>query len=199
MILKYSAFCREDDKEKKENRLNTRSACLALFLVLGTFGEAGAEVFDIGVGIGLVGTRSPERYDGFWDLQLGYEMTVTDEWNLGAQLHLIKGWTSKSDVDEEKAYGDEESTFMAFDSQALYLTLRPEDWWLQFKAGPVHASYHTVNKDESSVGAGVGIGLVVPSDLVQVHMLDYHRYRVGGESFNVYSISVLILLYLPTR
>lgn len=179
--------------------MNTRSACLALFLVLGTFGEAEAEVFDVGVGVGVVGSRSPERYDGVWDLQLGYEMTMTKKWNVGAQLHFIKGWTSKRDVDEERAYGDEESTVMAFDSQALYLTFRPEDWWLQFKAGPVHASYYTVNKDESAVGAAVGIGLVVPSDVIQVHMLDYHRYRVGGESFNVYSMSVLIWLFLPTR
>jgi hypothetical protein len=168
-------------------------------LILVTFGEAGAEVFDVGVGVGVVGSSSPERYDGVWDLQLGYEKSVTKEWNLGAQLHITKGWTSASDVDEEKAYGDGESTLMAFDSQALYLTLRPEDWWLQFKAGPVRASYHTVDKDESAVGAGVGIGLVVPSDLIQVHMFDYHRYRVGGESFNVYSASVIILFYLPVR
>lgn len=199
MIIQCSTFCREDDKGQKENRLYIRSACFALFLVLGTFGKAEAEVFDVGVGIGLVDSRSPERYEGVWDLQLGYEMRMSKEWNLGAQLHLTKGWTSKSDVDEEKAYGDETRTVMAFDSQALYLTLRPEDWWLQFKAGPVRASYHTVNKDEIAVGAGVGIGLVVPSDVIQVHMLDYHRYRVGGESFNVYSMSVLILFFLPVN
>jgi len=135
VILQCSTFCGEDDKGQKENRLKTRSACWALLLVLCTFGEAEAEVFDVGVGIGVVGSRSPERYEGVWDLQLGYEVRMSKEWNLGAQLHLTKGWTSKSDVDEEKAYGDETRTVMAFDSQALYLTLRPEDWWLQFKAG----------------------------------------------------------------
>jgi hypothetical protein len=179
--------------------LNTKMACWALFLLLCTFSEAGAEVFDVGVGVGVAGSGTPDLYDGVWDLQLGYEMETSKEWNFGAQLHLVKGWTSKSDVDEERAHGEEASTVTAFDSQALYLTARPEDWWLQFKAGIVHTDYHTVDKDESGVGAAVGIGLVVPSDFIQVHILDYHRYQVGGESFDVLSASVLIVLFLPVR
>ena len=170
---------------------------LALFLTLSSFCEARAEGFDIGVGFMYVDSPSQEDVSDLgWDVQIGYEMAEVEKWNFGAQLHLLKGWTSKGDVNEDKELGIEDSAMMAYDSQALYLTARPKDWWLQFKLGVVHADYYTVHKDESNVGMAFGVGLVVPSEMIQVHMLDFHHYQVSGESFNVYTISMLVLFYM---
>lgn len=171
--------------------------CFALVLILSSFSEARAEGFDVGVGFMYVNSPSQENESDLgWDLQLGYEMPEVVEWNFGAQMHLLKGWTSKGDVNEDKALGIEDSTMMAYDSQALYLTARPKEWWLQFKLGVVHTDYYTVHKDESDVGMAFGVGLVVPSEMIQVHMLDFHHYQVSGESFNVYTVSMLVLFYM---
>jgi hypothetical protein len=171
--------------------------CIVLLLTLNVFSEARAEGFDIGVGLGFVDSGNTEAFDGGGDLQVGYEMIDTEDWNFGAQLHLIKGLTSQSDVEDERlvysGYDTADSTVMAFDSQAFYFTARPEDWWLQFKAGIVHGDYHTVNKDVSDIGTALGVGIVLGSDDVRLHVLDFHRYQIGGDSFNVYSISIGIL------
>ena len=120
--------------------------CIALSLILSSFSEIRAEGLDFGFGVGFVDSDNTEAFDGGLDLQVGYEMIETEDWNFGAQLHLIKGVTSESDVEDERlvysGYDTTDSTVMAFDSQAFYLTARPENWLLQFKAGIVHADYH---------------------------------------------------------
>lgn len=174
-----------------------------LFLIFNSFYEARAGGFDIGAGLGFADSGNTEALDGGWDLQVGYEMIETEDWNFGAQFHLIKGFTSEGDVKEERLLysgsDNTDSTIMAFDSQALYLTARPDNWWLQFKAGIVHGDYHTVDKDASKMGAALGLGIVVGSEDFRLHLLDFHRYQFGGDSFNVYSISIGILFPLFHR
>lgn len=167
--------------------------CFALFLTFSSFSEVRAEGFDLGVGLGFVDSAESKGFDGGWDIELGYELPEINKWNVGAQLHVIKGWTSAGDVEEERAYGDYDSTVMAFDSQALYLTMRPEDWWVQFKAGLVHADYHTVQEDTSGTGLAVGIGIMVGSGDFRLHMLDIHRYQIGGDTFYIYSFSIFLV------
>lgn len=166
-----------------------------LFLTSVVFSEARADDFDLGLGFNYIGAQSGE-FDVGWEAQLGYEMLEAKKWHFGAQLHLINGITSRGDVDEDKAYDIEESYMLAYDSQALYLTARPKNWWLQFQLGMVHADYYTTRKDERSIGPAFGLALVAPTKYVTLHMLDFHHYRVNGESFNVYSISMLILFYM---
>ena len=166
-----------------------------LCLVLNGSAAARAEGLDFGFGLGFVSAADTDGFDGGWDVQVGYEMKQTEHWNFGAQVHVISGWTDKSSVDEDREYGDIESTTMAFDSQAVYLTARPENWWIQFRAGVVHASYYTVTRDENGIGAAVGAGLVIGSETVRLHLLDYNRYQIGSDAFNVYSISIGIFLY----
>ncbi len=171
--------------------------CFILLLTLGSFTEISAEGFDLGVGLGFADSPDQGVFDGGWDIQLGYEFNQTENWNFGTELHIINGWTTKGDVEEEKEYAYEESTMMAFNSQALYLTARPEHrWvnWLQFKAGVVRADYHTVKTDEITMGTAMGVGIVFGSEKFRLRMLDYHRYFVGGDSFNVYSFSLFIFL-----
>lgn len=165
----------------------------ALFLTLNSFSEVWAEGFDVGVGFAFVDPGASEGSDRGFDIELGYELPEINKWNFGAQLHLINGLTSKSDVEEERAYGFGDSNIMAFDSQALYLTARPEDWWVQFNAGLVHANYYTVEKDVSSTGVAVGIGIMVGSEDFRLHMLDVHRYQIGGDSFYIYSFSIFLV------
>ncbi len=174
------------------NRSILWSLLLLTFVVLS---EAKADDFDLGLGFNYLGAQSGELDFGV-EAQLGYEMLEVEKWNFGAQLHLISGITTKGDVDEDKAYGIEDSTRLAYDSQALYLTARPKNWWLQFQLGMVHADYYTTRKDESSIGPAFGLALVAPTKYVTLHMMDFHHYRVNGESFNVYSISMLILFYM---
>jgi hypothetical protein len=99
------------------------------------------------------------------------------------------------DEDKEYYYYDDDSSSMAFDSQALYLTARPEKWWLQFRAGLVHASYYTVEQDEDGFGVAAGVGLVIGSETIRLHLLDYNRYQIGSDGFNVYTIAIGIFLH----
>ena len=168
--------------------------CSVLCLALNLSSEALAEGLDFGFGLGFVDAADADGFDGGWDIQVGYEMKQTDHWNFGAQIHVINGWTPRSAVDEDKEYNDPESTTMAFDSQALYLTARPENWWLQFRAGLVHASYYTIDQDENGFGVAAGAGLVIGSETVRLHLLDYNRYQIGSDGFNVYSISIGVFL-----
>ncbi|MCJ7766343.1 MAG: hypothetical protein MUP09_10440 [Thiovulaceae bacterium] len=167
--------------------------CFALFLTISSFSEVWAEGFDVGAGFALVNPGASEGSDRGLDIALGYELPEMNKWNFGAQLHLIHGLTSRSDVEEERAHGFSDSSIMSFDSQALYLTVRPEDWWVQFNAGIVHADYHTVEQDVSSTGAAVGIGIMVGSGDFRLHMFDVHRYQIGGESFYIYSFSIFLV------
>lgn len=169
--------------------------CSVLCLALSWSSEVRAQGLDFGFGLGFVDSADADGFDGGWDVQVGYEMKQTEHWNFGAQVHVINSWTSKSEVDEDKGYYDSDSSSMAFDSQALYLTARPENWWLQFRAGLVHASYYTVDQDEDGFGAAVGAGLVIGTETIRLHLLDYNRYQIGSDGFNVYSISIGIFLY----
>ena len=161
-----------------------------LCLLLNLFSEARAGGLDLGVGLGFVDAADADGFDGGWDLQAGYEIKKTELWNFGAQVHVISGWTTRSDVNEDKEYGETDSTAMAFDSQAVYLTARPENWWVQFRAGLVHASYYTVEQDEDGFGVAAGVGLVIGSDKIRLHLLDFDRYQIGSDGFNIYSISI---------
>jgi hypothetical protein len=176
--------------KKKEHSMQNRFVLIALFLTFGTCFSAWAGSFNAGVGLGFADSRQTEGFDGGWDLQFGYEMNTTQHWDFGAQFHLIRGWTTKGDVNEEKAYGYEDSTVMAFNSEALYLTARPKNWWILFKAGLVHADYHTVTKDVSDTGLALGVGIVLGSDLLRLHLIDYHRYIIGSEHFDIYTIAI---------
>ena len=100
------------------------SICFALFLTFSAFSAAWAEGFDVGVGFAFVNPGVSEGSDRGFDIQLGYELPEIYDWNFGAQLDAINGLTSKSEVDDERAYGSENSSIMAFDSQAFYLTAR---------------------------------------------------------------------------
>ncbi|WP_345978101.1 hypothetical protein [Sulfurimonas sp. HSL3-7] len=167
--------------------------CFALFLISGTFSTLQAEGFDAGLGFALVNPGASEGSDKGFDIQLGYELPEINSWYFGTQLHAINGLTSKSDVDDERANGSEGNSILAFDSQALYLTARPENWWVQFNAGMVHANYYTLDKDASNIGTAVGIGVMVGSEDFRLHMFDFHWYQFGGDSFFVYSFSIFLV------
>jgi hypothetical protein len=157
-----------------------------------------AEGVDIGAGFGLVSQQ--HGFEGGWDIQAGYEFKETEHFSLGAQWQWYKGWTSESRL------GDVEG--MAFSSNALYLTARPRHEalrWLQFKAGVVNANYKiaeydgaagtvVVRSDRSGeTGLALGLGLVIGSDKVRLHLLDYQRYSFAGESFDAFGISMVVL------
>jgi hypothetical protein len=178
---------------KKEKYMQKTLLSFALFLLLGSSTEVRSEGFDLGVGVGFVDKADSDSYEKGWDIELGYELPEINSMNYGAQLHFIKGWTSTDKVEEERAYGDYDSRVMAFDSQALYFTARPEDWWVQFKVGLAHANYHTVQQDTSGTGLAVGIGIMVGSENFRLHMFDIHRYQIGKESFYIYSFSIFLV------
>lgn len=161
-------------------------------------GPARAEGVDIGAGLGLVSNQ--HGFEGGWDIQVGYEFKETQRLSLGAQWQWYKGWTSESRL------GDVEG--MAFSSNALYLTARPRHEalrWLQFKAGVVNANYKIAEYDSAAgtvvvrsdrsgeTGLALGLGLVIDSDKVRLHLLDYQRYSFAGESFDAFSISLVVL------
>ena len=163
--------------------------CLPLVLLIGCSAAAAAEgSFDLGLGLGFVDSASFEGFDGGWDVQFGYEWKQREKWYVGAQLHVIRGWTSASDLTG--------GTDMSFDSVAANFTLRPKKRsmrWIQLKAGLVHADYETIAINESGLGFAGGFGFVLGSESkVRIHLLDYSRYVVGGDSFNVYSIGFIL-------
>ncbi|HEU0283440.1 MAG TPA: hypothetical protein VFQ99_06615, partial [Gallionella sp.] len=109
---------------------------LALMLCL-AFGPglspARAGSVDIGIGLGFANSTDSTGFEGGWDLMGGYEWRATQDWNLGGQLHLIRGWTNKSKFNDYPS-----DTTMYFESTALMATARPRhEWfgWLQLKAG----------------------------------------------------------------
>jgi len=84
---------------------------------------------------------------------------------------------------------------MVFDSQAIYVTARPKNWFLHFKAGVVKADYKTAVEDINDTGLALGVSLVLGSGTLRFHLLDYQHYKIGGDSFNSVSVSVAVLLY----
>ncbi len=167
-----------------------RLVCLALLFVIGSPAAQGAAKgsFDVGLGLGFADSTDFEGFDGGWDLQFGYEWNERQKWYVGAQLHVIRGWTSSSDL-----IG---STDMSFDSVAANFTFRPKKpaaRWIQLKAGIVHADYQTAVINSSGFGFAAGVGVVLGSESkVRFHLLDYSRYEVGGKGFNVYSLGFVL-------
>ncbi len=102
-------------------------------------------------------------------------------------MHVLQGWTSESDLTG--------GTEISFASVAANVTLRPKKRsirWIQLKAGVVHASYKTTEINESEIGLAAGFGVVLGSKKVRIHLLDYSRYEVQGNGFNVYSIGFVL-------
>ena len=162
-----------------------RLTVLPLLLAIGCSAASAQEgSFDVGMGLGFADAADFEGFDGGWDLQFGYEWRETEKWFIGAQLHVIRGWT-----EEEDLVG---GTEMTFDSVATNVTFRPnKPWmrWIQLKAGLVYADYKTFEVDGSGVGVTAGVGVVLGGERFRVHLLDYSRYEVQGAGFNVYSIN----------
>ena len=176
-------------KRTCHNRYLGRLACLLLSLVISSSAAHAAEgSFDLGLGLGFVDSANFEGFDGGWDLQFGYEWKQRQKWYFGAQLHVILGWTSESDLTG--------GTDMSFDSVAANFTLRPKKRsmrWIQLKAGVVHASYKTTAINDSGLGLATGVGVVLGSESkVRIHLLDYSRYVVDGKGFNVYSLGFVL-------
>lgn len=154
-----------------------------MLLVWGSSSHA-ADV-DIGAGISFIDRSSGNGFDSGWDVQLGYELAHSRALNMGAQLHLTRGTKSGSSM----STGDE----MNYSSNALYLTARPHNWWLQFKGGAVQADFSSASGENSHTGYGVGMGIVVDFYGVNMHILDYQRFVFGNESFNLYTISFSVM------
>jgi hypothetical protein len=149
--------------------------------------QAAAGSFDLGVGLGFADSSGNGAFEGGWDLQVGYERKMLDDWNVGAQLHWLKGWTDKS-----KTMVD---TDMYFQSTALYVIARPDDWWLQFSGGVVSADYKSQTMAGSGTGLAVGAGIVLGGESLRLHLLDVRRYMIAGQGFNIYSISLVFFLF----
>ena len=163
---------------------------LVLFVISNHPYPAWAGSFDFGFGLGFAESVHTEGSEFGWDFVFGYEFKQTTNWNLGVQLHLLRGWTSRSDVDSD--------TDMAFDSTAVTFTARPEKRglnWIQLKAGAVRASYKTLELDNKGIGLAYGVGAVIGGERVRVHLLDIERYEIEGDSFNIYSINLAILFH----
>lgn len=162
-----------------------RSCFLLLALALSPQLKAGD--LDLGLGLAFIDSSGGDALDLGWDLQLGYEFWQQEAWNIGLQLQLTRGITAESEVDDEND--------LYYSSNALYLTARPENWWLHFKAGVVQADYRMMTTGGSHTGYGLGAGLVIGSDNFRVHLLDYQRVRLGSESFDLYTISIAVLAH----
>jgi hypothetical protein len=142
--------------------------------------------FNFGLGFEFVDATDFDGDDFGLGLQLGYEIKETEHWNIGVELDLFDGVTDEDDVTGP--------SYMAFDSQALYLTARPYDWFLQFKAGAVRADYERFTEDAHDIGLACGLSLVFGSRKVRFHLLDVQHYIISGDHFNSVAVSVVILL-----
>jgi hypothetical protein len=142
--------------------------------------------FNFGLGFEFVDATDFDGDDFGLGLQLGYEIKETEHWNIGVELDLFDGVTDEDDVTEPYC--------MAFDSQALYITARPYNWVLQFKAGAVRADYETFTEDVHDIGLACGLSLVFGSGKFRFHLLDFQHYIVSGDHFNSIAASVAILL-----
>jgi hypothetical protein len=147
--------------------------------------------FNFGVGFELVDATNFDSDDFGWSFQLGYEIKETKHWNIGLEVDLFNGVTDENDINDYYA----DSSCMVFDSQAIYVTVRPKNWFLHFKAGVVKADYKTAFEDTDDIGLALGLSLVLGSGKLRLHLLDYQHYKIGGDSFNSISISVAVLLY----
>ena len=165
---------------------NLATPALMMCLVLVSVSHhANAGTFDAGLGLGFAESLDSDGFEGGWDFLAGYEIDQTAGWNIGTQVHVIRGWTDKS-----KANYD---TNMSFNSTALYVTARPQNWWLQFKGGLVTADYISQQLEGHGTGFAAGAGIVIGEEDLRLHLLDVHRFFIDGHSFNIYSISLTVL------
>ncbi|HEY6094126.1 MAG TPA: hypothetical protein VIU93_04160 [Gallionellaceae bacterium] len=163
----------------------------------GGINQSWAGSLDFGIGLGFASSADDSGFEGGWDLIGGYEGGATQNWTLGGQLHLIKGWTNKSKFNDYPS-----DTTMYFDSTALLATARPRhEWldWLQLKAGLVNADYKTLALEGSGTGLALGVGAVIGGDTFRVHLLDVEQYWVGGHRFTTVTISIGVLFGGPGR
>lgn len=130
---------------------------------------------------------SKENLEAGMDLQVGYEFLESNKLSAGLQLQLTKGLSTDTKSDDR--------TYLQYDAAGLYLIARPMNSWLQAKAGVVRSNYYTPSGNEDSLGYGTGLGLVIGSYDINVHLLDYQRLTFDNDSFNQYTISILIMLY----
>jgi hypothetical protein len=172
------------------------SLALILCLALGPgLSPSWAGSVDVGLGLGFANSNDSAGFEGGWDLMGGYEWRATQDWNLGGQLHLIRGWTDKSMFNEYPS-----DTIMYFKSAALQATARPKhEWlgWLQFKAGLVNADFKTLEMEGSGTGLAMGAGIVIGGDTLRLHLLDVEQYWVGGHRFTTVTISVGVVFGGP--
>jgi hypothetical protein len=165
---------------------------IALFLTECTTVWAGG--LELGVGFAFPDSRKREGREVGWDVTLGYEFIDLENLNLGLQLQLISGWTEDHKIN---SFADPED--MTFNSKALYITARPaHEWfkWLQFKIGAVEADYKTNIYENEGSGFAYGAGIVIGDEKFRLHFMDVQRYRIDDDTFDVFSITVLILMGL---
>jgi hypothetical protein len=155
--------------------------------------------FDLGVGFGAVDHR--DGLDLGWTYKIGYEFGDVGNFHAGVQWHGQTGVSDRNDLPQVEG--------LSFRSNALYATFRPTPACLsgiQFSTGIVLADYRSSYYDEagnrtvirdpdpSRTGFALGVAIVLPfADVFRLHLLDYHRYRIGGETFDLYGISVAAL------
>jgi len=168
------------------------SFAVILSLVLGVgISQARAGMIDVGIGLGFANSADSSGFEGGWDLIGGYEWREIQDWNVGGQLHLIRGWTDKSKFNDYPS-----DTTMFFNSTALLVTARPrQEWldWLQLKAGLVNADFKSLQMEGSGTGVALGAGIVMGADMFRLHLLDIEEYWVGGQQFTTFSISIGLL------
>jgi hypothetical protein len=165
--------------------MSLRKILFFWLFVAGGVQQAQAGQFDLGLGISGIDNPTEDAFELAWDVQAGYEFKEYKAWNFGAQIQYSRGLIAESEVDDE--------IDLAFTSTGLYTTARPNNWWLQFKAGVVRVDYKTMTKDSTDTGAGVGVGIVIGDENFRFHLIDYQRMFVGGESFDMYTISIGVL------
>lgn len=157
-----------------------------LMLCLSVAPQVAAGPVNFGVGQSIIETAHSDAVGSGWDVQLGYVFTRKRAWDFGLQLQL----TRQGDRDGEFASAADQ----AFAANAVYLSAQPDDWWLYFKGGVVHLDYRALDTDYEELGVGLGMGITYGTGDIRLHLLDYQRLRVGGDDFNVYTISFAVLL-----
>lgn len=145
-----------------------------------------ASSFNFGVGQSIIDGVHSEAAGSGWDVQVGYAFARKRAWDFGLQLQITRQENSDTEFTSPSD--------LAFSSNALYLSARPSDWWLYFKGGVVHVDYRTLAKAQEDVGLGLGAGITYGSGDIRLHLLDYQRISVGDDSFNMYTISLAVLL-----
>lgn len=169
---------------------------LIMLLVLGCVSiRASADNGAVILGLNLEftdGEFSDEAFDGGWGIHMGYEFKSWKRWKFGGLFEYMNGWYAKEDL--------EVAGEMKYDSKSLYATARPENWPIMFKAGIVDADYSVLRqtgtrdfRDESDIGYGYGVALVLGSEQIRVDLLDVKRIKIGSDTFTSYGITITVL------